>query len=130
MQAAHRLNDKASKVRPSSKTGEAISYTIGQWDKIARYIDYPDLTPDYYGAERALKPFVIGRKNWLYSGSPRGAEASCFFFSMIETAKQNDIEPFWYLKWLIEQAVTMGSEMAPEKFLPWNMDREMVGAPL
>jgi transposase len=88
------------------------------------------LTPDNNGAERAVKPFVVGRKNWLFSGSPTGADASCFFFSLIETAKQNDLDPYWYLKWVFDQAAEMKDEINPEKILPWNMDRSLVGKPL
>ena len=124
------LDEKALKIRPNSNTGQAISYTMGQWDKIIRYLDSPYLTPDNNGAERAVKPFVVGRKNWLFSGSPTGADASCFFFSLIETAKQNGIDPYWYLKWVFDQAAEMGEEIKPERLLPWKMDRSLVGMPL
>jgi transposase len=124
------LDDKALKIRPVSHMGKAVAYTLGQWDKIIRYLDSPYLTPDNNGAERAVKPFVVGRKNWLFSGSPVGADASCFFFSLIETAKQNDLEPYWYLKWVFERAARMGDDIKPEELLPWNMDRELVGKPL
>jgi transposase len=75
------LDKKHDHVLPSSLVGKAVSYTLGQWDKLVRYLDLPDLTPDNNAAEQAIRPFVVGRKNFLFSGSPRGAEASCNLFS-------------------------------------------------
>ena len=120
------LDDKAEKVRPSTSTGKAISYILGQWDKIIRFLDSPFLTPDNNAAERAVKPFVVGRKNWLFSGSPGGAKASSLFFSLIETAKANDLNPYGYLKWIFDQAAVMDDDFDPEKLLPWNCDRDAV----
>jgi len=87
------LDDKAEKVRPSMATGKAVAYTQGQWNKIIRFLESPYLTPDNNAAERSIKPFVVGRKNWLFSGSPNGAKASSLFYSLIETAKANDLNP-------------------------------------
>lgn len=120
------LDDKAVKVRPSSNTGKAISYTLGQWDKIIRYLDSPYLTPDNNAAERSIKPFVVGRKNWLFSGSPGGAKASSLFFSLIETAKANNLNPYGYLKWIFDQVAVMDDDFDGEKLLPWNCDKEEV----
>ena len=55
------------------------------------------------GAERAIKPFVIGRKNYLFCKSPHGAKASATIYSVVETAKMNDLNPYNYLKYLFEQ---------------------------
>ncbi len=117
------LDDKALKVRPGNDTGKAISYTLGQWDKIIRYLDCAELTPDNNAAERSIKPFVVGRKNWLFSGSPTGANASALLFSLVETAKANDLNPYGYLKWIFEQTPLLKSEEEFEKLLPWNCDR-------
>jgi len=117
------LDDKALKVRPSCLTGEAISYTLGQWEKIVRYMESPYLTPDNNAAERGIKPFVIGRKNWLFAGSPHGAKASSLFFSLIETAKENNLNPYGYLKWIFDQVAVMDEQFNREKLLPWNCDR-------
>ena len=114
------LDEKVITVRSSSQTGEAIKYTIGQWEKIARYIDCPDLTPDNNGAENAIRPFVLGRKNWLFSGSENGAEASCFMYSLIETAKQNNLNPYNYLSFIFEQAPLIKEAADWKTLLPWN----------
>lgn len=120
------LYDKAEKVCPSTATGKAISYTLGQWSKIIRFLDSPYLTPDNNAAERSIKPFVVGRKNWLFSGSPTGAKASSFLYSLIETAKANDLNPYGYLYWIFEQYVGKGHDFDKEILLPWNCDREEI----
>jgi transposase len=120
------LKDKSVKVRPSSKLGEAVSYTLGQWEKIISYLETPYLTPDNNAAERAIRPFVVGRKNWLFSKSPKGAEASCFFFSLIETAKENDLNPYGYLKHLFEMVPLLKTKDDYEAVFPWNCDRKEV----
>ena len=78
--------------------GKAIGYAVGQWPKLIRYLEHPAMTPDTNAVENAIRPFVIGRKNWLFSGSPRGATASATLFSIIETARANGKEPYWYLR--------------------------------
>src|SRR5271169_699299 len=78
----------------SSKTGQAIAYTLKEWDKLIRYLDADFLTPDNNEIERAIRPFVIGRKNWLFSNAPRGAHASASMYSLVESAKVNRIEPY------------------------------------
>ncbi len=120
------LDDKGVKVRPESSTGKAISYTLGQWDKIIRYLESPHLTPDNNACERAIKPFVIGRKNWLFAGSPKGAKASSLFYSLIETAKANDLNPYGYLKWIFEQVTVQKESFDLEMLLPWNSDRDQI----
>lgn len=91
------LLEQSATVLPSSLTGKAIAYTLGQWDKLIRYLDLVELTPDNNGAENAIRPFVLGRKNWLFSGSPAGADASCAIYTLIETAKANGLNPWDYL---------------------------------
>ena len=120
------LSNKSEKVRPSSEMGKAIAYTLGQWEKIISYLECAELTPDNNAAERSIKPFVLGRKNWLFSGSPEGANASALLFSLIETAKANDLNPYGYLKWIFEETPFLESEEEFKKFLPVNCDRERI----
>ena len=96
------LRQKQNQVLPGSALGKAIAFALGQWRKLIRYLDHPQLTPDNNSCEQAIRPFVIGRKNWLFSGSPRGAAASALLYSLIETAKANGREPYWYLRELFE----------------------------
>ena len=91
------LKEKKDNVPPKSLLGMAISYALGQWDRIITYLENPYLSPDNNIVENAIRPFTIGRKNWLFSGSPNGANASACLYSLIETAKLCDLEPYAYL---------------------------------
>jgi len=106
---------------PSSLLGEAVGYMLNQWDKLVAYLDSPYLTPDNNACENAIRPFVLGRKNWLFCQSPQGAESSCAMYSLIETARQNDIVPFKYLMALFEKVPLAVSAEDWEKLLPWNI---------
>ena len=118
------LLDKSEKeqILGSSKTAEAIKYTLSRWDKLIKFLDYSFVTPDTNSAERAVKPFVMARKNFLFSGSGKGAESSCFLFSLIETAKFNGRSPEDYLRCLFEQAPYAETESDWKKLLPWNIE--------
>lgn len=72
----HWLNKKSQYVLPGSLLGKAVSYPLKQWKKLIRYLEAPYLRPDNNGAERVIRPFVCGRKNWLFCSSPAGADAS------------------------------------------------------
>ena len=97
------LQQKHGQVLPGSALGKAVAFALGQWPKLIRYLEHAQLTPDNNACEQAIRPFVVGRKNWLFSGSPRGAAASATLYSPIETAKANGREPYWYLRELFEQ---------------------------
>ncbi len=85
---------------PSSRIRKAVDYTLKEWDRLIRYLEVEFLTPDNNEIERAIRPFVIGRKNWLFSNTPRGAHASAAMYSLVESAKANGIEPYHYLRFL------------------------------
>jgi len=108
-------------VPPKTLLGEAVGYCLNQWDKLVRYIDSPYLTPDNNACERDIRPFVVGRKNWLFAQSPAGADSSCGMYTLIQTAKQNGRNPFLYLKTLFEKAPYASSTEDWEKLLPWNI---------
>ena len=74
--------------------------------------------------ENAIRPFVIGRKNFLFSGSPRGAEASATLYTLVETAKACDLEPWAYLNYLFEKLPAAKSEQALMSLLPQNLKVE------
>jgi len=115
------LFKEEKEVLPSSMLGKAISYSLKQWDKLVRYLENPYLTPDNNAAENAIRPFVLGRKNWMFNKSPDGAKSSCGMYTLIESAKQNNIEPLKYLRTLFEEAPMTTSPEAWEKLLPWNI---------
>ena len=107
------LNEQAQRILPSGLTGKAIAYSLSQWDKLVRYLEQPEITPDNNACENAIRPFVLGRKNWLFSGSPAGAEASCALYTLIETAKVNGLNPWDYLLRLCTELPTTSPENLP-----------------
>ena len=115
------LMKRKEETPPSLLLGKAINYTLCQWEKMVAYLESPYLTPDNNACENAIRPFVLGRKNWLFCQSPEGAKSSCGIYSLIETAKQNDIVPFKYLMALFEKAPLAVSPEDWEKLLPWNI---------
>ncbi len=120
------LDKKHLNLRPTSNLGQAVSYTLGQWDKIIKYLECSYLTPDNNAAERTVKPFVMGRKNFLFAGSTDGADAMCFYYSLIETAKLNGLNPYAYLKWLFEKAPLLNSDESLESLAPWRCNPEEI----
>ena len=108
-------------VPPSLLLGKAIHYSLSQWDKLTRYLGSQYLTPDTNFCENLIRPFVLGRKNYLFHKSPEGAESSCGIYSLIATAKQNGLKPLDYLTALFEKAPYAKSAEAWEKLLPWNI---------
>tara|TARA_R110002167_G_scaffold361046_1_gene578960 strand:- start:796 stop:2289 length:1494 start_codon:yes stop_codon:yes gene_type:complete len=106
-------------VPPKSALGKAIQYCINQWHKLTRYVEDGNLSIDNNRAERAVKPFVIGRKNWLFSNTANGARASAMLYSIIETAKANGLTPFDYIAHCLEQLSY--DDVDVEKLLPWNV---------
>ena len=115
------LLKRKDEVPSSLLLGKAIAYSLGQWDKMTAYLESPYLTPDNNACENAIRPFVLGRKNWLFSQSPKGAESSCGIYTLIETAKQNGLIPAHYLTALFEKAPLASSPEGWEKLLPLNI---------
>ena len=102
----------------SSPLGKAIKYTLGQWSKLIRYIDDGHLSIDNNRAERAIKPLVIGRKNWLFSNTPNGADASAMLYSIIETAKANGLILYDYMVKCMNELTKAEPDIYT--LLPWN----------
>ena len=115
------LDKRALNVLPKSALGEAVHYAIKQWEYLIRYLDSPFLTPDNNDSENAIRPFVLGRKNWLFSGNPKGADSSCGMYFLIETAKLNGLNPFDYLHYVFSKAPLIYNNKEWEVLLPWNL---------
>ena len=75
-------------------------------------------------AENSIRPFVIGRKNWLFAGTPKGAEASALLYSLIETAKMNGLEPFKYLRYIFKKIPLAQSTRDYRALLPQSLSPE------
>jgi len=115
------LDEMCIKVNPKGLLGKAINYMLKQWPRLIRYIEDGRLNIDNNLTENVIRPFCLGRKNWLFSGSPRGASASAAIYSLIETAKANGHEPYAYLTHLFKQLPLCENEDDYRKLLPMNI---------
>jgi hypothetical protein len=83
--------------------GKALHYLHGQWPKLTRYIENGAWPISNNPCENAIRPFVVGRRGWLFSNTMAGAQASAHLYSLVETCKANQIEPYRYLLWLFKE---------------------------
>jgi len=117
------LDARVEKVPPKSLLGRAIHYTLNEWPRLIRYTKDGIIRPDNNAVENAIRPFVVGRKNWLFSNTPQGAHASAAIYSLIETAKANSLEPYWYLQYLFERLPQAMKDNEFKALLPQNVDK-------
>ena len=107
---------------PKSALGKALHYLKEQRPYLLRYLEDGRLELSNNRAERSIKPFVIGRKNFLFANTPLGAQASAVIYSLIETAKKTGLEPFRYLTWVLKNAPELNRNVEDwaESLLPAN----------
>ena len=106
---------------PQSPIGKALYYLHNQWAHLINYVCDGDYPIDNNAAENAIRPFVIGRKNWLFSASQKGAVSSANLYSIIETAKANGLEPYAYLKRIFTELPNAKTLEQMESLLPWSL---------
>lgn len=109
---------QSSNCLPRSVLGKAISYALNQKETLMRFLSDPRVELTNNAVERAVKPFVIGRKNWLFCNTPSGADSSAVIYSLIESAKANGLDPYAYLEYVFEM-LRVGCEVS--RLLPWNV---------
>lgn len=109
--------DEARDVLPKSTLGKAINYTLPLWQRLEVYLDDAMVPIDNNIAENAIRPFAIGRKNWMFFDQADGADASTSYYTLIETARANDMEPMHYLRFLFNCIEHFGHESVPWKNL-------------
>ena len=124
-----KLEKKHEQVPPSTALGRAVEYALEVLPKVRRYLDVYHLTPDNNAAERAIRPFVVGRKNWQFSDTPSGAHASAAFYSLIETAKGASLQPYWYIRYVLQKLPEVEETGAWESLLPENFSAEDLKTP-
>ena len=119
-------NEMQAKTALKSALGRAIHYLLEQWPYLTRYLEDGRLELSNNRAERSIKPFVMGRKNWLFANTPGGAQASTVIYSLIETAKENKLGPYKYILWVLQSApgLSQADEFWAEKLLPANAPQE------
>jgi transposase len=119
------LHEWASKMQhetmPSGKLGEALGYLITQWPKLVRYVEDPRLAIDTNLAENAIRPFALGRRNWLFADTVKGAKASAALYSIVSTARANGLEPYAYLRRLFAELPKAKTVEDFEAMLPFNI---------
>lgn len=117
------LDNNVGKVMKGSLTRKAMEYTLGQWPYLVGYCERGDLHISNVLAENAIRPFAVGRKAWLFADSAQGAKASATCYSLLETAKANDLEPSAYINHVLAQIGEADSLEKLEALLPWNGNR-------
>jgi len=115
------LVTNSHRVPKDSLTWIAINYTLSQWGLLIGYCEDGRLNISNALAENAIRPFAVGRRNWLFSDTPRGARASATCYSLIETAKANGLEPSAYLHHVLQHIAAADTLEKIEALLPWNM---------
>ena len=118
----HWLDKTLHHALPKGLLGKALGYLHKNWAKLSVYTEQGYLNIDNNPAENAIRPFVIGRKNWLFSDTPNGAKASAMLYSIIETAKANGLEPFAYLTKVFTTLPAVQNPEEIEALLPWAVD--------
>jgi transposase len=115
------VDARALEVPPKSALGKALSYTLGQWHKLSRFLADPQLPAHNNVCENEIRPFAVGRRSWLFQGNGVGATASANWLSLIATAKANGLEPYAYLLHIIEALPKVTTLEMLEALLPWNV---------
>ncbi len=114
------LEKSIAQVPPKTAIGKALQYLQGQWPRLTAFLEDGRIPLDNNPAENAIRPFVVGRKNWLFSHTPRGAHASATIYSLIETAKANGLEPYAYLVDVLKNLPAAETDADISRMLPWN----------
>ena len=120
------LDEALPQVPPETLTGKALTYLNNQWPQLIRYLDDGRLRIDNNLVENAIRPFVVGRKNFLFCDTVRGANASANLYSLIETAKANGIEPYQYLRLLFTELPKAQTVEDVEALLPYDADPDNI----
>ena len=122
------LREKLSRVSKKSELAKAIGYVLTRWSALTRYVSDGRIEIDNNSAERALRAVALGRKNYLFCGSDAGGERAAVMYSLIGTAKLNDLDPEAYLRYVLERIAEHPINRI-EELLPWNIASALV-APL
>jgi transposase len=120
------LKENRYTVTPKSRLGKAINYTIKRWKKLLRFIRDGRIPIDNNRVENDIRPFCVGRKNWMFNDTPHGAHASAFLYTLIHTAIANEHEPYQYLRFLFELFPLAQSEYEIRELLPGSVSPEEV----
>ena len=118
------LDEIKAKAPPKGPLGRAITYALNHWVELTRYLEDGHPSIDNNACERAIKPFTVGRKNWLFMGNIKGAQGAAVLYSLIETAKANGISPYHYLCHVLETLPNLPKDQL-NQLLPWNCPKHL-----
>lgn len=116
------LDVSQNKYPPQGLMGKAILYAMNQWEYVINYLKDTRLAIDNNFTENRIRPFAIGRKNWLFSDSVAGAKASAMIYSILQTARGNGLEPYTYMRHLLTELPKCQSSEQIENLLPHKID--------
>lgn len=114
------VNTNIGKVLPKSKIGKALQYSLNQKNGLMTFLEDGNCEISNNLAENSIRPFTVGRRNWLFSGSPKGATASAVVYSLVETAKANGLNPYKYLEYLLTNLSKTDSQIDMDNMMPWD----------
>jgi hypothetical protein len=118
---------------PGSKLAEAVTYAWNQKPYLSAFLDHGEVDISNNFVENAIRPFAVGRKNWLFSDTPKGAESSAIVYTLVETAMANGLDPYAYLLRILTDLPWLGKNPKHEDldaFMPWNVEiRSACAAP-
>ena len=113
-------------IAPQSALGTALAYLQKYWSRLTIYTERGDLPIDNNRCENAIRPFVVGRKAWLFSDTPAGADASAVIYSLVQSAKANGVEPYLWLLRVLRDLPAAKTVDDVEALLPWNLNMQVL----
>ncbi|PWC19540.1 IS66 family transposase [Brenneria corticis] len=116
------LEQNVDKMTKGSLTRQAMEYTLNHWASLTGYCEHGHVNISNALAENAIRPFAVGRKAWLFADSSQGASASAGCYSLIETAKANQLEPMPYIQYVLDHIGEVDTQEKLDELLPWNVD--------
>ena len=122
------LDEYLATTAPSGLLGKALNYLAGQWPKLNRYVEDETWPIDNNPCENAIRPFVVGRRAWLFADTTGGAKASANLYSLVETCKANGVDAYRYLTELFKALPYARSADDYEALLPWKLGRQTENA--
>ncbi len=120
------LNEHKELVPPKGKLGQAITYVLNNWAALNVYVKEGRLRIDNNDCERIIRPYAIGRKNWLFCATQKGAKAGANIISMIQTCKANDVNTYEYLKYVLQNIKAAKTDAEMRALLPYNINKDIL----
>jgi transposase len=115
------VEELAPAIPASSALGKALGYTIGQWTKLSRFLDHPEVPTHNNRIENDIRPFAVARRSWLFLDTQAGARASANLYSLAQTCRANGVAPLAYFEHLYDHLPLANTVTDLKALLPWNV---------